>query len=50
MNEKLKFIKLSAGWHFTQLIKWICIDQKEAFNVEYRGILIKNFFDIFLSY
>ncbi len=49
MNEKIKFIKLSACLHFTLSFQWTRIDQKEVFNVKYCGVLIKKLFYFLLN-
>jgi hypothetical protein len=40
---------LSACLHFTLLLQWTRIDQKEVFNVKYRGISIKKVVLFFLK-
>jgi hypothetical protein len=43
VNEKIKFIKLSACLNFTLLLQWARIDQKEVFNADYRGTSIESY-------
>jgi len=50
VSEKIQFIKLSACLHFTLLLKWTRLDQKEVFKVKYCGVLIKKFFYFYLRY
>ena len=50
MIEKIQFIKLSACLHFTLLLKWTRLDQKEVFNADYRGTLIEKLLELFLKY